>query len=339
MLLLLKIALYVIMVFAFLLVCGYGFTRWQSAKLEQRYPNIGELTDIGGLRINSYHWPRPVGADLPPLVFIHGASGNLRDPMGAFFEPLKTRAEMLFVDRPGHGYSDRGGDANLTPDGQADAIARLMTAKGIVEAIIIGHSVGGATTATFGLRHADMTRGLLFLAPATHPWPGGIDWYYDIANRPVIGPIFCSTITLPAGLLQLDGGVKHVFQPNPVPANYSDNAAIPLVLRPTEFCDNARDVANLEAYVRKIQPRYREITAPTIIITGDSDDIVYEELHSRGLKRDIPGSELYWVRNLGHKPDYVATDLAIAAIEKLGGMPRDLNRMVRVVEKRIASTL
>lgn len=336
MLLFFKIILYAIVIFAVLLVCGYIFTRWQSARLEQRYPNIGELTDIGGLRINSYHWPRPAGADLPPLVFIHGASGNLRDPMGAFFEPLKARAEMLFVDRPGHGYSDRGGDGNLTPDGQADAIAKLMTAKGITRAIIIGHSFGGATTATFALKHKDMTAGLLFLAPATHPWPGGIDWYYGVANTPVIGPIFCSTITLPAGLLQLGGGIQHVFQPNPVPDGYSDNAAIPLVLRPGDFCDNARDVANLEAYVRKIQPRYKEITAPTIVITGDSDDIVYEELHSRGLKRDIPGSELYWVRNLGHKPDYIATDLAIAAIEKLAGMPRDLDQMVRILERRIA---
>ena len=334
--LLLKFFLYVILVFVVLLACGFAFTRWQSAKIAQRFPNIGELTDIGGVKINSYHWPRPATADLPALVFVHGASGNLRDPMGAFFAPLKARAEMLFVDRPGHGYSERGGQENLTPAGQADVIAKLMKAKGIEKAIIIGHSFGGATTATFALEHKEMTAGLLFLSPATHPWPGGVDWYYDIANTPVLGKIFCNTIAVPAGMMQLDTGIAHVFQPNPVPENYSDNAAIPLVLRPDNFCDNARDVANLLAYVRQIQPRYHEITAPTIIITGDSDDIVYEELHSRGLKRDISGSELYWVRNLGHKPDYIATDLAIAAIEKIAGMPRDLNQMVHSLEQRIA---
>jgi hypothetical protein len=97
----------------------------------------------------------------------------------------------------------------------------------------------------------------------------------------------------------MDAGISHVFQPNPVPENYSDRAAIPLVLRPQNFCDNARDVANLLAYVKRVQPRYKEIIAPTIIITGDSDGVVYEEIHSRGLKRDIAGSELYSVRNLG----------------------------------------
>jgi pimeloyl-ACP methyl ester carboxylesterase len=176
----------------------------------------------------------------------------------------------------------------------------------------------------------------LFLAPATHPWPGGVDWYYDLANVPYLGPLFCRTLTLPAGQMMMQAGITHVFAPNPVPANYSDNAAIALVLRPDNFCSNARDVANLSEHVQKTQPRYREITAPTIIITGDSDDIVYEELHSRGLKRDIPGSELYWIRNLGHKPDYIATDLAIASLEKLAGKPVDLEAIARQVESRIS---
>lgn len=334
---LIKIILSILVLFAVLLASGFFFTRWQAARIAARYPNIGELTDVGGFRINSYHWPKPAAADLPPLVFIHGASGNLRDPMQAFFEPLKNRAELLFVDRPGHGYSERGGEDNLTPDGQADAIARLMKAKGIDRAILVGHSLGGATIAAFALRHREMTAGLLFLAPATHPWPGGVDWYYDVADIPVIGRIFCNTFTLPAGLMMLDRGVHHVFQPNPVPEGYADRAAIPLVLRPDNFCDNARDVGTINAYLARMQPHYREIAAPTIIITGDSDDIVYEELHSRGLKRDIPGSELYWVRNLGHKPDYVATDLAIAAIEKLSGKRRDMDAAVRTVENRIAS--
>ena len=42
------------------------------------------------------------------------------------------------------------------------------------------------------------------------------------------------------------------------------------------------------------------------------------------------------VRNLGHKPDYVANDLAIAAIEKLAGKDRDLQQMAETVSQRIA---
>lgn len=332
----LKLLLYTLTGLAGLMLCAFIFTQWQSRQIAARYPNIGELIDIGGLRLNSVHVPRPATADLPALLFIHGASGNLRDPLTAFLRPLEGRAEMLFVDRPGHGYSERGDDANLTPDGQADAIARLLEKRGIGKVIVIGHSFGGVTTAAFALRHTDKVLGLVFLSPATHPWPGGIDWYYDIASIPYVGTLFCNTLTLPAGLMRIESGVKSVFHPNPVPEGYLENAAIPLVLRPNNFCSNARDVANLLVYVRKTQPHYREITVPTVIITGDSDDIVYEELHSLGLNRDIKGSELVWVKGLGHKPDYVANDLSIAAIEKVAGMNRDLRKLADDVERRIA---
>ncbi len=58
---------------------AFGFTTWKAAEIERRYPNIGTLTDVGGFRMNALHVPAGPEADLPPIVFIHGASGNLRD--------------------------------------------------------------------------------------------------------------------------------------------------------------------------------------------------------------------------------------------------------------------
>ena len=53
------------------------------------------------------HEPAGPDPDLPPVVFLHGASGNLYDQMAAFRDRLAGRAELLFVDRPGHGWSCR----------------------------------------------------------------------------------------------------------------------------------------------------------------------------------------------------------------------------------------
>ncbi len=304
--------------------------------LERQFPNVGEPIDIGGLRMNSVFVPAGTTADLPPVVFIHGASGNLRDQMHAFRNRLEGRADLLFLDRPGHGYSERGGPENAFPDGQAHAIARLMDRRGIGRAIIVGHSFGGAIAASFALEHPEKTAGLLFLAPATHPWPGGIDWYYDLAKLPVIGWLFSHIVAMPAGLLRIEGGTRSVFAPNPCPDDYIAATAPALVLRPKTFRNNAIDVASLLGHVRRIQPRYGEIRTPTVIITGDTDGIVYEEIHSRGLARDIAGSELVWIRNLGHKPDYVVTDLAIEALEKIAGRDRDLQESARRAEARLA---
>ncbi len=318
-----------VLMFLALPICGFAFSHWKAAKIEQAFPNRGERTDIGGYSLNSLDIPADKNADLPTLVFIHGASGNLLDQAHALRTTLEGRARMLFVDRPGHGYSERGPASNDTPAGQANAIARLMDIKGIDRAIIIGHSFGGAITASLALQHPDKVAGLLFLASATHPWDGGVDWYYDLAATPVIGWLFCNTVALPAGLTRIDRGTETVFAPNKRPDDYIRETGPSLVLRPNTFCNNARDVANLNAYVRKTAPRYKEIAAPTIIISGDEDAIVAEEIHSTGLNRDIPDSELVWLRGAGHKPDYVATDLVIAAIEKLSGKPHDLQSMAR----------
>ena len=131
-----------------------------------------------------------------------------------------------------------------------------MDKRGIPKAIIVGHSFGGAIVASFALRHPEKVAGLIFISPATHPWPGGIDWYYTVASTPVVGWLFSNTLALPAGLFKLDGGVRSVFSPNPVPANYNSEAAPALVLRPQTFQYNATDVANLEAYVRRVAPHY-----------------------------------------------------------------------------------
>ena len=101
-------------------------------------------TDVGGYWLNSVLLKPDSKSDLPPIVFLHGASTGLYDPMFSFRKKLEGRATLLFVDRPGHGDSQAGGPQNMLPDGQADAIAELMRLRGIKKAIVVGHSYGGS---------------------------------------------------------------------------------------------------------------------------------------------------------------------------------------------------
>lgn len=184
--------IYAALAFLFALVFTLvGVTRVGSWLIERRNPPIGEFAEINGARIHYVHIPAPANADLPPIVFIHGASANLKDQMLPLRPLLEGRAEMLFFDRPGFGWSGRGPGNNEDPSAQANTIAALMDRLGIKKAIIVGHSFGGVVTAAFGREHADRTLGLVFLSPATHPWPGGAtSWYYDVTTIPVLGPLF-----------------------------------------------------------------------------------------------------------------------------------------------------
>ncbi len=301
-------------------------------------PAKGEArVDVGGFELNSIIVPAGKQADLPPIVFIHGASTSLYDPLYAFGEPLKGRATLLFVDRPGHGLSDIGPKENILPDAQADAIAQAMKKRGIRKAIIVGHSFGGAITAAFALRHKDMVEGLVFLSPALYPWPGGISWYYDAARAPVAGVFFSTLIAPPAGLLALNSAVKGVFAPNPMPSDYVSKTKAYRALRPAAFRHNAQEVGALNGWAKDASAHYKDIRAKTIIIAGDKDGVVSTEIHSKHLARDVPGAELVVVHNLGHKSDYVARDLVIAALEKIAGKPRNLKAIARTLESKIAS--
>jgi pimeloyl-ACP methyl ester carboxylesterase len=200
---------------------------------------------------------------------------------------------------------------------QAKLIAGLMDALAIERAVIVAHSLGGSVAAALAVTHPSRVAGLVFVAPATHTWPGGITWYYTVSTLPLIGRLFAWTLVFPVAALILDPVMRGVFAPDPMPPDYRQAARVPLVLRPGNFLANARDVANLKDNVIQMQPRYREITAPTVIVTGDADSVVWPHLHSEGLKRDIEGAELIALPGIGHMPHHVRPDIVAAAVEQV----------------------
>ncbi|MBP1849670.1 alpha/beta fold hydrolase [Rhizobium halophytocola] len=321
---------------ATLLLVGLSLAAFAGAGRADAASPDGERIDVGDITLNSVLLEPAGKPQLPPVVFLHGASTSLLDPMFSFRQALEGKARLLFVDRPGHGKSGAGPAKYILPDAQADAIALLMERRGITRAIIVGHSFGGAITAELAVRHPDKVAGLVFLSPAVYPWKGGVDWYYNAASVPIAGWIFSTLIAPPIGFFALDTAAKAVFAPNTMPADYVQKTKASQALNPVSFHRNAEEIAALNDWAKTASPLYRNIRAPTVVITGDTDDIVSPQIHSEQLARDIPGASLFVVHNLGHKSDYVARDLAVAAIETVAGKHPDLDAIRRAVEERIA---
>jgi pimeloyl-ACP methyl ester carboxylesterase len=313
-----------------------GASRAGAWLIERRNPPVGTFATVNGTRMHFVHVPARDEAELPAIVFLHGASSNLKDQMVPLKPLLEGRAELLFLDRPGHGWSQRG-SGNETPFGQAKTVAALMDHLGIRNAILVGHSFGAAEATAFALAYPERARGLVLLASATHPWQGGAtSWYYSLTAIPVVGHLFAGSFAWPGGRLRLAQATECVFSPNRMPEGYTELASIGLVLRPAAFRANAIDVAGLYRHTLETVPRYAAIKAPTVVVSGDRDTVVDEEIHSIGLARDIEGAELVWVKNLGHKPDWIAPELVVAAIENVAGGSNDLQAMAGEVERRIA---
>lgn len=285
-----------------------------AAMVARRYPPQGRFVEIAGGRIHVLELGP--ASDAPPIVLLHGASGNLQDMRLTLGARLSQHHRVVLIDRPGHGWSDRIGDV-ATPAQQAKIVAQTLDALGIKRAVVVGYSWSGALAAAFALDFPERVAGLALLAPVLYPWPGGIAWHYELASMPVIGPLFAHTIVLPVALPFIDALARGLFTPQDMPANYTRDAAIPLVLRPAEFVANAQDVAALKEGVMRQSPRYPQITAPTLIITGDSDRIVSPDIHSRTMAATLPQARLVVLPGVGHAVEHVAGDVVADEIEKL----------------------
>ena len=284
--------------------------------IERAHPPSGRFVDVAGGRLHVVEFGP---ADAMPVVLLHGASGNLRDMQLTLGARLAARHRVILIDRPGHGWSDRGGDGSdaASLPRQAELIGQALERLGVKRAIIVGHSFAGAVALGFALAFPDRVAGLVLLAPVSHPWTTGIAWFYTLTAAPMIGPLFARTIVLPMSYPFLDRLAYTVFTPQPMPPTYVSDAATALVLRPAEFVANARDVAQLLDGVTRQSPRYAEITAPTVIITGDRDPIVSPRIHSQALAAMLPHARLIMLPGIGHAVQHVAADLVVSELDRL----------------------
>ena len=297
---------------------------WLGARtISQECPPVGAFAQARGRTI--HYVDRPGNPSLLPIVFVHGASGNLRDQLEAFGDALAnlpdaSRPRAIFMDRPGAGYTQRlPGDHD--PYAQARTVADLMDVLGLPRAVVCGHSYGAGVAATFAVAYPERAAGIALLAPASHPWAGRLVWYYRLVASRAFRKIAAWTVVLPLGRRMVQAGVDGTFWPDAAVPDYAGRTAVSLLLRPATFLANAADINHIKAHAAELSPRYREIGCPTYICAGEADAVVRATIHAMGLYRAIPGSRMDWAEGVGHKPDYVLTRRIVDELLRMAAPP------------------
>ena len=90
-----------------------------------------------------------------------------------------------------------------------------------------------------------------------------------------------------------------------------------MLLRPREFLANAWDLVTLKAAVAEQAPRYGNIKAPVVVITGDTDTTVSPNIHSRRFAATVPNAKLIVLPGVGHMVQYAAPELVVREIEAM----------------------
>ena len=281
--------------------------------IEHKFPAVGEIVTVPGGAVHVVE-TAPKGPQRGVVLLVHGASGNFADLHEALADRLADEGFRCFaVDRPGHGWSMRfERRAKFWPQSQARMLRAALEAKGVSSAYVVVHSLGGVLGLALTLEAPKFVRGLLLLSPVSHPWPGGVSYYYSLAAAPFLGSLFRHLLVMPIGFAAMSKSLSGVFSPGAVPPNYVRRTRLPLMLRPRHFQANATDVVDAYENVVALSHRYNDISVPTAVLTGDKDAIVYAHIHSEGCKRDIAGATLTVLPSVGHSPHYADPEAVIA---------------------------
>lgn len=105
----------------------------------------------------------------PVFVLVHGIGVSSR-----YFErlvpALAQQGRVFAVDLPGFGRAKRQRTAHpLSIEDFADAVAEAMEGAGLVDAVVVGHSMGTQIAVSLAARRPDLVRGLSLLGPVTAP--------------------------------------------------------------------------------------------------------------------------------------------------------------------------
>jgi pimeloyl-ACP methyl ester carboxylesterase len=291
---------------------------WLGARLiAWIHPPRGRFVEINGLRQHVVELGEK--SEAPPIVLIHGAGCNLEDMRLALGERLAARHRVILIDRPGMGWSTRSDKNGNSPAYQAAMLRDVLDRLEVKRAVIVGHSWGAALAARFALDFPDRVAALVLLAPPLYPIPRRANWLYVVFATPYAGWIYARTLALPVGLAFLGLAMASAFLPQLPPRHYLKRSAAFLLLRPSTFLANARDMADLTSNLATQVERYSTLAMPILLMTGYFDLVVMPMRNAFAFATALPRAKLVTLAGIGHMLHHAATDRVIEEIEAVAG--------------------
>ena len=308
----LYVALFVLVVVAFVAAALFIFTARTARRVDAALPPLGRFVEVGGSRI--HYLDKGTG---PTLLLIHGLGANMRVFTHSLLERLAGEFRVVLMERPGSGESTRGPGAEARLGAQAKVVSEFIKVLGLERPVLVGHSLGGAVALTVALEHPEQVRGLALVAPLA----GVQQTVPHIFRSLIIGSralrkLAAWTVATPGSMLRRAQLLDTLFGPDAVPDDYATAGGGLLGLRPKSFCAASEDLVALEGELPALVGRYAGLRLPVGILYGTGDRVLDHRLHGVEVASKIGGAELELIEG-GHMLPLTAPDVVAGFIRKV----------------------
>jgi pimeloyl-ACP methyl ester carboxylesterase len=267
--------------------------------------------DVGGVAAYAYTGGRALDAELPTIVFVHGAAldHSVWALQSRYF--ANHGYNVLAVDLPGHGRS--AGAPRASVAGYADWLDAALDALGVGAVVLIGHSLGSLIALERAGRHPQRVSALALLAPSV--------------------PMPVAPALLTAAAEDLDGAhamivgwsfsEAHQVEGNPAPGSWMTMSVLRLMQRcapgvlhaDLTACAGYRDGLMAAASVR----------CPSLVITGQRDRMTPAR-NAAALVAALQGVRTLGIAGSGHSLMQEAPDAVLDALREFLSHPRSIAR-------------
>lgn len=264
-----------------------AFTRRATRRIEQAVPMDGRHIEIDGERIHYCDFGNRQGEG-PPIVFVHGLCGQMRNFAYLPLEALAREHRVILIDRPGSGYSTRGARTPANIRAQAKTVVRVIEALGVDAPVLVGHSLGGAIALAVALDYPASIARAALIAPLTHVQKDVPNAFRALVIRSArVRRFIASTVATPFGLATSAATLRAVFAPDAVPADFGTRGGAQLSLRPDGFYNGSRDLVSIEDSddLAQMERRYAQLTVPVDVLYGRDDFVLDWRRHGEALQR------------------------------------------------------
>jgi pimeloyl-ACP methyl ester carboxylesterase len=237
------------------------------------------------------------GTEQPALVFLHYWGGSTRT-WHPVIARLASAARCVAIDHRGWGSSSAPAHGYATADLADDALA-VISALGLDDYIVVGHSMGGKVAQLLAARVPSGLRGLVLVAPApARP---------AVVPDAVLAGMRAAYGSRESVIATLDGVLRH--------APLDDALREQVVQDSLAGAQAAKEAWPAQTIGEDVSDGLGRIDVPVLVLTGEHDRVEPAELMRSHVLAHIPGATLEVVPGSGHlmpleRPDELSTRIA-----------------------------